>query len=108
MPVAPASGGEGLWQGPQGDSVPLQLLRPQAQPSDRAAATLHRPHLAPSGANLSLQAVKQEHVMMPQMVLINLPPGAPRLDPDLGTPAEPLSYLLCSLEEGQAGDSPFC
>lgn len=45
--------------------------------------------------------------MVPQMVLINLPPGAPRLDPDLGTPADPLSYLLCSLEEGQAGDSSF-
>ena len=45
--------------------------------------------------------------MVPQMVLINLPPGAPHLDPDLGTPADPLSYLLCSLEEGQAGDSPF-
>ena len=51
--------------------------------------------------------MKQEHVMVPQMVLINLPPGAPCLGPELGTPAEPLSYLLCSLEEGQAGEFPF-
>lgn len=81
----------GPGRGLGGDGAPLQLLRPQAQPSDRAAAILRRPRLAPSGASLSLQAVKQEHVMVPQTVLINLPPGAPCLGPELGTPAEPLS-----------------
>lgn len=83
-----ASGGEGPWQGPQGDSAPLQHLRPSHLIG--AAATLRRPRLAPSGANLSLQAMKQEHVMVPQMVLINLPLGAPRLDPELATPARAL------------------
>lgn len=88
--------------------APLQLLRPQAQPSDRAAPTFPRPHLAPSGANLSLQALKQEHVMVPQMVLINLPLGGHLcLGPELGTPTESLPYLLCSLEEDWAGESPF-
>lgn len=78
------------WQGPWGHGAPLQLLRPQAWLFDRAAHPPSSPRLAPSGANLSLQAAKHEHVMVPQMALINLPPGVSRLDPELGTPREPL------------------
>lgn len=104
--MGPAPGGEGPLAGAAGGD-PLQLLRPQAQPSDRAAPTFPRPHLAPSGANLSLQALKHEHVMVPQMVLINLPLGGHLcLGPELGTPTESLPYLLCSLEEDWAGESP--
>lgn len=34
--------------------------------------------------------MKHERVMVPQMVLINLPLGVPHLDPELGSPTEPL------------------
>lgn len=95
-------GGPGRGLG--GDGAPLQLLRPQAQPSERAAPTLPRPHLAPNGANLSLQAVKHEHVMGPQMVLINLPLGAPLPGPRIRA----LPCLLSFWKRVRLGNSPLC
>lgn len=43
--------------------------------------------------------------MVPQMVLIGPPPGAPRLDPNLGTPAGP--FVLRFFGGGSGWDSPL-
>lgn len=70
--MGPYPGEEGALAGVPGKTVPHSS---SSSPAIRQSCS--------HPANLSLQAMKQEQVMVPQMVLINLPLGAPLPGPGI-------------------------